>query len=120
MAYLGAGGAAGAAAAARRRRMVLAEEEDMARYTQDDLNNDWEFKGVDPYRTRYGTPVARYAVLVSVLIGVLLAGLGILGLSLADGIGAATKLWTVAAALPLVLIAMVVLGLLVLVMVRSR
>jgi hypothetical protein len=163
------------AAAAKRRRMMHTEEEDMARYTQEDLNNDWEFKivrsesaafrkpevlkklleeearagwvmvekfddrrirfkrprsarardvllppGVDPYRTWYGTPVARYAVLVGVLIGVLLAGLGIFGLSLADDIGAATKLWAVAAALPLVLIALVMLGLLVLVVVRSR
>lgn len=34
-----------AAAAAERQRMMFAEEEeDMARYTQDDLNNDWEFK----------------------------------------------------------------------------
>ena len=38
-------GGAAAAAAARRRRMMLAEEEeDMAKYTQDDLSNDWEFK----------------------------------------------------------------------------
>lgn len=43
MAY-GGGAVLAAAAAARRRRMMLAEEEDMARYTQDDLNNDWEFK----------------------------------------------------------------------------
>jgi hypothetical protein len=36
---------AAAAAAARRRRMMLAEEEeDMARYTQEDLSDDWEFK----------------------------------------------------------------------------
>jgi hypothetical protein len=44
----------------------------------------------------------------------------VFGLSLADDIGAPTKLWTVAAALPLVLIALVVLGLLGLVVVRSR
>jgi hypothetical protein len=37
-------GGAVAAAAAKRRRMMLAEEEDMARYTQEDLSNDWEFK----------------------------------------------------------------------------
>ena len=38
-------GAGTAAAAAKRRRMMFAEEEeDMARYTQDDLGNDWEFK----------------------------------------------------------------------------
>jgi hypothetical protein len=155
--------------------MMLAEEEDMASYTQEDLNNGWEFKivrsesaafrkpevlkklleeearagwvmveklddrrirfkrprsarardvllppGVDPYRTWYGTPIARYVLLVSVLIGVLFTGLGVFGLSLAGDIGAAEKLWTVAAALPLVLIALVVLGLLVLVVARSR
>jgi hypothetical protein len=154
--------------------MHTEEEEDMA-YTQEDLNNDWEFKivrsesgafrkpevlkklleeearagwvmveklddrrirfkrprsarardvllpaGVNPYRTWYGTPIARYVLLVSVLIGVLFAGLGVFGLSLAGDIGAAEKLWTVAAALPLVLIALVVLGLLGLVVVRSR
>jgi len=170
MAYSG-----GAAAAAKRRRMMLAEEEDMASYTQEDLNNDWEFKivrsesaafrkpevlkklleeearagwvmveklddrrirfkrprsarardvllppGVDPYRTWYGTPIARYVLLVSVLIGVLFAGLGVFGLSLAGDFGAVEKLWIVAATLPLVLIALVVLGLLVLVVVRSR
>ena len=44
MAYSG-GAATAAAAAAQRRQMLFAEEEeDMARYTQDDLNNDWEFK----------------------------------------------------------------------------
>jgi hypothetical protein len=32
------------AAAAERQRMMLAEEADMVGYTQDDLNNDWEFK----------------------------------------------------------------------------
>ena len=42
MAY--AGGAAAAAAAKRRRMMLAEEEEDMARYTQDDLSNNWEFK----------------------------------------------------------------------------
>ena len=43
MAYYAGAGAA--AAAARRRRMMLAEEEeDVARYTQDDLRNGWEFK----------------------------------------------------------------------------
>ncbi len=48
MAYVAAAGgatAAAAAAAAKRRQMMFAEEEeDMTRYTQDDLNNDWEFK----------------------------------------------------------------------------
>jgi hypothetical protein len=43
MAYYGGAGVA-AAAAAERQRMMFAEEESMASYTQDDLNNDWEFK----------------------------------------------------------------------------
>lgn len=38
------GGAAAAAAAKRRRMMLAEEEENMAKYTQDDLSNDWEFK----------------------------------------------------------------------------
>ena len=38
------GGAAAAAAARRRQMMFAEEEEDMAKYTQDDLINDWEFK----------------------------------------------------------------------------
>lgn len=129
-----AGGAAAAAAAAERQRMMFAEEEDMARYTQDDLNNDWEFKivrsdtaafrkpevlknlleeearagwvmlekfddsrirfkrprsarardailppGVDPYRTQYGAPAARVALLVVLLIMLALSVLGALG-----------------------------------------
>ena len=40
----GATAAAAAAAAKRRQMMFAGEEEDMAKYTQDDLNNDWEFK----------------------------------------------------------------------------
>jgi len=47
MAYIAAtsGATAAAAAAAQRQQMMFAEEEeDMVRYTQDDLNNDWEFK----------------------------------------------------------------------------
>jgi hypothetical protein len=47
MAYSAGGAAAASAAAAakRRRQMLLAEEEEsMTPYTQDDLNNDWEFK----------------------------------------------------------------------------
>lgn len=134
MAYYAGAGAA--AAAAKRRRMMFAEEEeDMARYTQDDLNNDWEFKivrsesgafrkpevlkklleeearagwvmlekfddrrirfkrprsartrdallppGVDPYRTRYGSPTAQYAVLVAVLIMLALVAFGLFSL----------------------------------------
>ena len=53
MAFYGAG--AGAAAAERRRQMLFAEEEeDVAQYTQDDLQKDWEFKivrsGTDAFR----------------------------------------------------------------------
>ena len=44
MAYMGGAIAATAAAAKKRRQMLQAEEEDMAQYTQDDLNGDWEFK----------------------------------------------------------------------------
>jgi hypothetical protein len=76
--------------------------------------------GVDPYRTRYGASTVRYALLASVSIVLLFAGLGVFGLSLADDVGAPTKLWAVGAAVPLVLIALVVLGLLALVVVRSR
>jgi len=130
MAY-SSGAVVAAAAAAKRRQMLLAEEEDMTQYTQDDLENDWEFKiirsgtaafrnpqvlnklleeeaqagwimleklddsrirfkrprsarakdlylpdGVDPYRTQYGFPPARYALLIGVF---LLAGFAILG-----------------------------------------
>lgn len=163
--------AAAAAAAKRRRRMLAEEEEDMARYTQDDLNNDWEFKivrsgsgafrkpevlkklieeearagwvmlekfddrrirfkrsrnarsrdallppDVDPYRTRYGTPVARYAVLAGVL-GLLLAGLGLLGLSLTDSLG---ELIGSVGGTPWIVLGLIMLGILVLVIARSR
>jgi hypothetical protein len=161
---------AAAAAAARRRRMMLAEEEDMARYTQDDLSNDWEFKivrsesgafrkpevlrklieeearagwvmlekfddrrvrfkrsrsartrdallppGVDPYRTRYGAPIAQYAVLATIVIGLVVAGLGLLAFLLADGSDA--PIWTSVALAPFVLI---VLGILLVVKLRLR
>ena len=164
-------GGAAAAAAARRRRMMLAEEEeDMAKYTQDDLSNDWEFKivrsesgafrkpevlrklieeearagwvmlekfddrrvrfkrsrssrtrdallpsGVDAYRTRYGAPTAQYAVLATTLIGLVVAGLGLLAFLLADGSDA--PIWTSVALMPLVLI---VLGILLVVKLRLR
>lgn len=45
MAHIAATSGATAAAAAERQQMMFAEEEeDMTGYTQDDLNNDWEFK----------------------------------------------------------------------------
>ena len=165
-------GGAAAAAAARRRRMMLAEEEeDMARYTQDDLSNDWEFKivrsesgafrkpevlrklieeearagwvmlekfddrrirfkrprsartrdallppDVDSYRTRYGAPSAQYAVLVSIVIGLLAAGLGALVFVRADGIKAPVG-WTVVGIIPVTL---VLLGILLVAKLRLR
>jgi hypothetical protein len=164
------GGAAAAAAARRRRKMLAEEEEDMARYTQDDLSNDWEFKivrsesgafrkpevlrrlieeearagwvmlekfddrrvrfkrprsartrdallppGADPYRTRYGAPSAQYAVLATVLIGLVVAGLGLLAFFLADGSDA--PIWTSVALVPFVLI---MLGILLVVKLRLR
>jgi hypothetical protein len=164
------GGAAAAAAAKRRRMMLAEEEEDMARYTQDDLSNDWEFKivrsesgafrkpevlrklieeearagwvmlekfddrrirfkrqrsartrdallppGVDPYRTRYGAPSAQYAVLATVVIGLVVAGLGALAFLLADGSDA--PIWTSVALIPFTLI---LLGVLLVVKLRLR
>jgi len=166
------GGGAAAAAAKRRRMRLAEEEEDMARYTQDDLNNDWEFKivrsesgafrksevlkklieeearagwvmlekfdnrrvrfkrsrrartrdallppGVDAYRTRYGSSSARFAVMASVLIGLVVLGLGVLGLSLTDGLG---ELIGSVGGVPWIALGLIVLGILVLVMVRSR
>ncbi len=62
MAYYAGAGAA--AAAARRRRMMLAEEEeDMARYTQDDLGNDWEFKIVRSESAAFRKPEVLKALL---------------------------------------------------------
>ena len=56
MAYSGA--AVGAAAAAERQRMMFAEEEDVARYSQDDLSNDWEFKIVRSESAAFRKPEA--------------------------------------------------------------
>jgi hypothetical protein len=61
MAY--SGGIAAAAAAEKRRRALLAEEEDVIQYTQDDLENDWEFKIV-----RANTPVFRNSRVLDKLI----------------------------------------------------
>jgi hypothetical protein len=55
MAY--SGGVA-AAAAAERQQMMFAEEESMARYMQDDLNNDWEFKIVRSDSAAFHKPEA--------------------------------------------------------------
>jgi hypothetical protein len=162
---------AAAAAAKRRRRIRLDEEEDMAKYTQDDLSNDWEFKivrsesgafrkpevlkqlieeearagwvmlekfddrrvrfkrprsarardtllppDVDPYRTRYGAPTAQYAVLASVVIGLVAAGLGLLVFLMEDGFSAPVG-WTVAGIVPVTLI---LLGILLIVKLRLR
>ncbi len=163
---------AAAAAAKRRRMMMLAEEEeDMARYTQDDLGNDWEFKivrsesgafrkpevlrqlieeearsgwvmlekfddrrvrfkrprsarardvllppGVDPYRTRYGSPSAQYAMLATLVLGLAVAGLGALVFLREDGITAPVG-WTVVGIIPFTLI---LLGVLLIVKLRLR
>jgi hypothetical protein len=164
-------GGAAAAAAARRRRMMLAEEEDMARYTQEDLSDDWEFKivrsesgafrkpevlrklieeearagwvmlekfddrrvrfkrprsartrdallppGVDPYRTRYGAPTAQYAVLATVVLGLVVTGLGALIFLIEDGIKAPVG-WTVVGIIPFTLI---LIGILLIVKLRLR
>ena len=153
------GGAAAAAAAAKRRRMMFAEEEeDMARYTHDDLSNNWEFKivrsgsgafrkpevvkrlleeearagwvmlekfdnsrirfkrprsarnrdallppDVDPYRTRYGAPSAQYAVLVTMLLGLVALGLGVVAFLMAGDIAAPVG-WTVMSVIPVIII----------------
>ena len=165
-------GGAAAAAAARRRRMMLAEEEeDMARYTQDDLNNDWEFKivrsesgafrksevlkklieeearagwvmlekfddrrirfkrsrrartrdalllpGVDPYRTRYGSPTTRYAMLATMVLGLVALGVGVVAFLMAGDTAAPIE-WTVVGVIPATLI---LLGILVVVKLRLR
>jgi hypothetical protein len=50
----GAIGATTGAAAARHRQMLLEkEEEEMTQYTQDDLDNDWEFKIVRSNTTTF-------------------------------------------------------------------
>ena len=165
------GGAAAAAAAKRGRMMLADEEEDMAKYTQDDLGNDWEFKivrsesgafrksevlkklieeearagwvmlekfdnrrvrfkrprrartrdtllppGVDAYRTRYGSPTAQYAVLATMVIGLVVVGLGLFALLLGVDITAPTG-WTVVAVIPLVII---LIGILLVVKLRLR
>ncbi len=153
-------GAAAAAAAKKRREMrrLAEEEEDLARYTQDDLGNDWEFKivrsesgafrkpevvkelleeearagwvmlekfddrrirfkrprsarnrdallppDVDPYRTRYGAPSAQYAVLATVLLGLVALGLGVLVFLKGGGISAPVG-WTVMSVIPIIII----------------
>ena len=164
---------AAAAAAKKRRQMgrLAEEEEDMAKYTQDELGTDWEFKivrsesgafrkpevvktlleeearagwvmlekfdnnrirfkrprsarnrdtllppDVDPYRTRYGTPSAQYAVLATLVLGLAAAGLGALVFVKADGIEAPVG-WTVAGIIPVTL---VLIGILLVVKLRLR
>lgn len=170
MAYYAGAGAA--AAAARRRRMMLAEEEeDVAKYTQDDLNNDWEFKivrsdtaafrkpevlrklveeearagwvmlekfddrrirfkrprsartrdallppGVDAYRTRYGAPSAQYAILATMVMGLVALGVGVAAFLMTGDTGAPIG-WTVVGIVPLVFI---LLGILLVVKLRLR
>ena len=155
MAYIPA--AAAAAEKRRQMRRLAEEEEDMARYTQDDLGNDWEFKivrsesgafrkpeavktlleeearagwimlekfddrrvrfkrarsarnrdallppDVDPYRTRYGAPTARYAMLATMLLGLVALGLGVVAFLMADGISAPVG-WTVMSVIPVII-----------------
>lgn len=131
----------------------------MAKYTQDNLGNDWEFKivrsesgafrksevvkslleeearagwvmlekfdnsrirfkrprsarnrdtllppDVDPYRTRYGAPSAQYAVLATVLTGLVALGVGmVFFLMKADGISAPVG-WTAMSVIPVITI----------------
>ena len=49
-------GAVIAAAAAAERRRMLEEEEQMTSYSDDELQNDWEFKIVRANRGAFGTP----------------------------------------------------------------
>jgi len=59
-------------------------------------------EGVDPYRTHYGVPSARYAVLVGVLVGLL--ALGIFAFLLVEG-GSPQVPWiSIATLIPLVLV----------------
>jgi hypothetical protein len=72
--------------------------------------------GVDAYRTRYGSPTAQYAMLATLVLGLVAAGLGVLVFVMADGIRAPVG-WTVVGIVPLVLI---LLGVLLVVKLRLR
>ena len=72
--------------------------------------------GVDAYRTRYGAPSAQYALLATMLGGLVAAGLGVLAFLIADGFEAPVG-WTVVGIAPLVLI---LLGILLIVKMRLR
>ena len=63
--------------------------------------------GVNPYRTRYGAPSAQYALLATIVLGLVDAGLGALVFLMADGIEAPVG-WTVVAILPATLILLVI------------
>jgi len=63
--------------------------------------------GVNPYRTRYGAPSAQYALLATIVLGLVAAGLGALVFLMADGIEAPVG-WTVVAILPATLILLVI------------
>ena len=67
---------------------------------------------VDPYRTQYGVPSTRYALWAGVVVGLVVLTLGVLGSSLADGIGA--LIGPAIATIPIALI-LVVLGLVLLI-----
>ena len=72
---------------------------------------------VDPYRTRYGSPSAQYAMLATMVLGLVAAGLGGLFFLLrADGIKVPVG-WTVVGIIPITLI---LLGILVVAKLRLR
>jgi hypothetical protein len=71
---------------------------------------------VDPYRTRYGSPSAQYAILATLVLGLVAAGLGVLVFLRADGIEAPVG-WTVVGIIPVTL---VLLGVLLVIKLRLR
>jgi hypothetical protein len=72
--------------------------------------------GVDAYRTRYGSPTAQYAMLATLVLGLVAAGLGVLVFVMADGIRAPVG-WTVVGIVPATLI---LLGIMLIVKLRLR
>ena len=71
---------------------------------------------VDVYRTRYGAPSAQYALLATMVLGLVAAGLGVLVFVMADGIKAPVG-WTVVGIVPAILI---LLGIMLIVKMRLR
>ncbi len=60
-------------------------------------------EGVDPYRTRFGAPSTQYAVLASVLIGLVVLGLGVFAYFMTESAGTPID-WTAISTLPLIII----------------